>query len=111
MNATTHAGYMAVAIVGLALTTIATRASFFMLPPSVSLPSRVERALRYAPACALTAIVVPGVFTRDGSFYLSVHNDQMWAVLIAAGVFYRTRNMMLMMAIGMAVFTVLRLYA
>ena len=111
MNATTHTGYMAVAIVGLALTTIATRASFFMLPSSVNLPARVERALRYAPACALTAIVVPAVLTRHGSFYLSVHNDQMWAVLIAAGVFYRTRNMMLMMAIGMAAFTVLRLYA
>ena len=67
-----------------------------------------ETRCRATPA---PAIVVPGVLTRHGSLYISVHNDQMWAVLIAAGVFYRTRNMMLMMAIGMAAFTVLRLYA
>jgi branched-subunit amino acid transport protein len=35
----------------------------------------------------------------------------MWAVLAAAAVFAKTRNMMVMMAVGMAVFTVLRLYA
>ncbi|CAB4886085.1 unannotated protein [freshwater metagenome] len=111
MNATSHWGYMSLAMVGLALTTVITRGSFFMLPSSVTLPSRLERALRYAPACALTAIVAPGVFTRHGSLFLSVHNNQMWAVLIAAGVFALKRNMMLMMAVGMAAFTLLRLFA
>lgn len=73
------------------------------------LPANVERALRYAPACALTAIVVQGVLARDHQAYVSVHNYQMWALVAAGLVFAKTRNMMAMMAVGMAVFTVLRL--
>jgi branched-subunit amino acid transport protein len=43
--------------------------------------------------------------------YLSVHNNQMWAVLAAGAVFAWKRNMLLMMTVGMAVFTALRLWA
>ena len=111
MSPTKDWAYMMLAFVGLALTTIGTRGSFFMLPARINLPARVERALHYAPACALTAIVVPGVLTRNGALYLDVHNNQMWAVLAAAAVFFKTRNMVVMMAVGMTVFTVLRLYA
>lgn len=102
--------YMLGAIVGITATTIATRGSFFVLPESVNLPERVEHALRFAPACALMAILAPGVFTKDHHVFLSVHNNQMWALLVAALVFAKTRNMLLMMAVGMAVFTALRLW-
>ena len=80
-----------------------------MLPAHVQLPARVERALRYAPACALAAIVAPGVLTRDHEIAIGWSNHQMWALLAAAAVFARTRNMMVMMAVGMGVFTFLRL--
>jgi branched-subunit amino acid transport protein len=106
MNSWTH---MLVAFAGLAVTTIATRGSFFMLPTRLQLPSRVERALRYAPACALIAIVAPDVLTRDGNFQLGWHSNELWAVLLAAAVFAKTRNMLVMMAVGMTAFTVLRL--
>ena len=102
--------YMVGAIVGLTLVTVATRASFFMLPSRIQLPPLVERVLRFAPACALMAIVAPAAFTRDHHPYLSWHNNQMWAVLAAAAVFAYRRNMMLMMAVGMTVFTALRLW-
>lgn len=102
---------MLIAFVGLGVTTVVTRGSFFMLPASLKLPQRVEQALRYAPACALTAIIVPGVLTRDQHLYLSWHNNELWAVLVAAAVFAKTRNMMVMMAAGMVAFTLLRLYA
>ncbi|HQZ36640.1 MAG TPA: AzlD domain-containing protein [Ilumatobacteraceae bacterium] len=101
--------YLAAAIVGLTVVTIATRSSFFMLPARIELPANVERALRYAPACALTAIVVQGVLARDHQPYVSVHNYQMWALIAAGLVFAKTRNMIAMMVVGMAVFTVLRL--
>ena len=58
-------GHMLVAIAGLTLITFATRASFFLAPERVRIPTAVERMLRYAPACALTAIVAPAVFTRN----------------------------------------------
>jgi len=101
--------YLIAAIVGLTLVTVASRSSFFMLPARIELPANVERALRYAPACALTAIITQGVLARDHQPYVSVHNFEMWAVVAAALVFAKTRNMIAMMVVGMTVFTVLRL--
>lgn len=102
--------YLSVAIAGLAVVTLVARGSFFVLPATVKLPLRVERALRYAPACALMAVIAPALFSRDGRPYLSVDNDQMWGVLAACAVFVRRRNMIAMMVVGMAVFTALRLW-
>ena len=110
MNGIDSWSHMLLAFGGLALTTILTRGSFFILPASLQLPPLVERALRYAPACALTAIVAPDVLTRDKQLYFSWHNNELWAVLIAAAVFAKTRSMLVMMAAGMAAFTLLRLY-
>lgn len=103
--------YMLAAIAGLTVVTVITRASFFMLPARIDLPERIERALRYAPACALTAIVAQGVLARDHRAYVAVDNNQMWALLAASIVFAKTRNMLAMMAVGMTVFTALRLWA
>ncbi len=111
MNGFHDVVYLAIATAGLTVVTFATRSSFFMLPPSVQLPKSWERALKYAPVCALTAIVAPTVFTRDHHPYLSWHNNQMWALLAAAAVFARWRNMTAMIVAGMAVFTLLRLWA
>jgi branched-subunit amino acid transport protein len=101
--------YMVAAIVGLTAVTVLTRASFFLLPAGVELPERVERALRYAPACALAAIIAPGVLTRQGEVVIGWGNHPMWALLAAALVFAHTRSMLAMMAVGMGLFTVLRL--
>jgi branched-subunit amino acid transport protein len=102
--------YVIAASIGMLLVTLATRASFFMLPSRFQLPARVERALRYAPACALIGIITPGIFTtKGGALNLDFTNPRLWAVVIAALVFAKTRNMMAMMAVGMAVFTILRL--
>jgi branched-subunit amino acid transport protein len=105
-----EAAYLSVAIAGLAAVTLIARGSFFALPASVRLPVRVERALRYAPACALMAVIAPALFSRDGRPYVSIGNDQMWGVLVATAVFVRTRSMIAMMVVGMAVFTALRLW-
>lgn len=105
-----HLPYMLAAIAGLTIITFATRASFFLAPERVRIAPMVERVLRYAPACALTGIVAPAVLTKNHHAFLSWHNDQMWAVLAAAVVFSFKRNMSLMVAVGMVVFTVLRLW-
>jgi branched-subunit amino acid transport protein len=110
MNGINSWSHMLLAFAGLAVATIATRGSFFMLPASIQLPPAVERALRYAPACALAAIIAPDILTRDGGLNLNWHNNQLWAVMIAAAVFAKTRNMIVMMAVGMIAFTLLRLY-
>lgn len=102
--------YLVVATVGLTIVTVATRSSFFMLPARIELPTRIERGLRYAPACALMAIITQNVFAPHGHRFVSWENYQIWALLAAAVVFAWKRNMILMMAVGMAVFTALRLW-
>ena len=101
--------YMLGAIIGLIVGTVITRSSFFVLPARVELPLWLERALRYAPACALAAIIAPGVLAHDRRVTISWGNEQLWTLVVATVVFARTRNMLAMMLVGMSVFTVLRL--
>jgi branched-subunit amino acid transport protein len=102
--------YMIAAVVGLTIVTFVTRSLFFVLPPSVRIPPAVERALRFAPACALTAIIAPTMFARNGDVFISWHNHHMWALLAATAFFIWRRNLMWAMVVAMAVFTVLRLW-
>jgi branched-subunit amino acid transport protein len=101
--------YVIVAVVGLTAVTFVARSSFFVLPASVQLPARVERALRFAPACALAAIIAPGVLSHGGKVSIGWTNHEMWSLLVATAVFAKTRNMLAMMVVGMGVFTALRL--
>ena len=109
----TDAVYVVICVLGMFFVTLGTRASFFMLPERYKLPPRLERALRYAPACALAAIIAPGVLTTGpkGTPNFDVANPRLWGVVAAAAFFVWRRNMMAMMAVGMAVFTVVRLLA
>lgn len=51
--------YVYGAILLLTLCSVLTRAGFMLFGDYIPLPDGVRRALRYAPAAALTAIVVP----------------------------------------------------
>lgn len=98
-----------IAILGMAVVTVFTRALFLMAGERVTVPDRLQRALRYAPAAALAAIVIPEFLTWQGHFSLSPWNDKLMAG-IAATVFYlATRRMVGMIVVGMAVYTALRL--
>lgn len=110
MNPLHDWGYLAAAFALLTISTFLTRAGFFMLPGRYSLPPQVERALRYAPACALAAIIAQGVLTKNHQPAVSLHNDEMWGLVASGVAATRTRNMVLLMAVGMGVFTALRLW-
>jgi branched-subunit amino acid transport protein len=109
MTAAHDVPYLVVTIGCVAAVSFLSRASFAFLPESVKLPPRVQRSLRHAPVCALAAIIAPAIFTDHGTVALHLNNYRIWAVLAAGIVFAKTRNMLAMMAIGMAVFTLLRL--
>jgi branched-subunit amino acid transport protein len=98
-----------VALIGMAAVTIVTRAFFLMAGERVTLPDRIQRALRYAPAAALAAIVVPDLMTWQGHFTLSPDNYKLVAGVAAALFYLATRKMVGMIAVGMAVYTALRL--
>lgn len=97
-----------ITLAGLTLVTIATRAGFQLLPASWQLPPRMQRALRYAPACALAAIVAPDLLMLHGELHIAPDNARLWAGSIAIALFAVTRSMMLTIVGGMLAFTALR---
>lgn len=99
------------AILGVVATTLVTRSSFILLGDRAKLPPLVERALRYAPACALAAIIGPDVLMHDGALDLGPANFRLLAAVAAGAVFAFTRSMIWTIVAGMAAFTVLRLWS
>ena len=95
-------------IIGLTLVTILMRSSFLMLGDYLPLPERVQHGLRYAPVCALIALVTPELFLTQGAFNLSVANPKLVAGIAAAFITLTTRSMIAAMAAGMLIFTALR---
>ena len=98
-----------VVIVGMTLVTVATRSSFLVFGERFPLPERIQHALRYAPACALVALVAPELALVDGTLALSAANAKLIAGLAAGVAMLATRSMIAAMAIGMLAFTLLRL--
>ena len=96
---------------GLTLVTIVTRAGFLVLGDRIELPARVQQGLRYAPVCALMALIGPELALVDGQLALSIANPKLVAGVAAAVIVLATRNMVLAMAIGMAIFAALRFFA
>lgn len=98
-------------IIGLTLVTVVTRSGFLVLGGRLTLPPRLEHGLRYAPVCALMALIAPELALADGSLALSLTNAKLVGGVAAALVVVTTRSMIGSMAVGMLVFTALRLLA
>ncbi|MDP3540368.1 MAG: AzlD domain-containing protein [Azonexus sp.] len=92
-------------LIGLATTL--PRASFIVLGNRVALPSVLQRALRYAPAAALAAIVMPDVLVVAGS--VDLLNPKLVAAGAAVAAAALWRNPWLPFIAGMAVLHGLRL--
>ncbi|PUA17360.1 AzlD domain-containing protein [Glaciimonas sp. PCH181] len=91
------------------LATLVTRCPFFLLGHAVKLPPKVQHALRYAPAAALAAIVIPDLALTGGVIHLSMDNPRLLAGIGAVVFFLWTRRMLATLVLGMGLFTVLRL--
>ena len=98
------------AIIGvLCLATAATRSSFWLIGHRVTIPPRVQEMLRYAPACALAAIVGPDMLVdAKGAAQLTLANPKLLAGLAALAFYLWRRSMILTILFGMLVFTLLR---
>lgn len=95
-------------IVLLTVATILTRSSFFFLGHAVKLPPKVQHALRYAPAAALAAIVIPDLVLADGALQLTWANPKLMAGIGAAVFFLATRHLLGTIIVGMSLFGLLR---
>lgn len=94
----------------LTLATLITRSGFWLVGQHINLPKRVLEALRFAPACALAAILVPDFLTNQHHIDISISNQQLVAGILASVFFLYKRNMFLTIFFGMGVFTLVRLY-
>ena len=104
-----HALYAWLAILGLTAVTVITRSAFLVLGDRFPLPERVQHALRYAPACALSALIAPEVMTSGGALVLDPASPKLAAGLVAVAVRAFSRWMIVTMVVGMGAFTLLRL--
>ena len=99
-----------VTIVALAIATATTRSSFWLIGHHINIPKRVQEMLRFAPACALAAIIAPDLLLDPAAqVSLSPHNFKLVAGLAATGYYLLRRNMLETIIFGMLFFTALRL--
>lgn len=100
------------AVIGvLALSTVMTRSSFWMIGDRVTIPPRIQGMLRYAPACALAAIIGPDLLLdTGGNVHLTLGNYKLLAGIAALGFYLWRRNMLQTIVFGMLVFTLLRVW-
>ena len=92
------------AVLGLVLITLVTRA-FFMLPErDLPLPDWLRRGLKYAPLAALAAVIAPELVMRQGALIKTLADARLPAVLCASAYYFWRRGILGTIVVGMAVY-------
>lgn len=99
--------YTGWAVLLLFLCSLLCRAGYMVFGDYMPLPEGVRRALRYAPAAALTAIIVPDILPWSAATGPQV-DLRLWAALIGILVYMRTRSAVLLIVAGMAALWLMR---
>ena len=96
-------------IAGLAGVTVLTRSFFFMSDKPWHLPAWAQRGLQYAPIAALSAVVIPEIVMSQGQLIGTWQDARLFAAAAGTAVYFRTRNVLLTIVLGMAVYLPLHL--
>lgn len=89
-------------VLAAALGTYALRVSFVTLFGRVDdVPPRVKRVLAFVPPAVLAALVLPELVLYGDGLSVSLANDRLIAGLIAAGVAWKTEDMLATVVVGM----------
>jgi branched-subunit amino acid transport protein len=92
-------------IAGMALVTFIIRYSMIAVAGRAEFPTWLNNALRYVPPAVLTAIITPAVLMPDGpDIKLNLANPYLVGAVIAFGVGWFTKNILLTIIVGMAAF-------
>ena len=91
-------------IVGMMIATFSVRYVMFGASSRIQLSPALLNALRYVPPVVLSAIVVPEVLLSNGVLSVGVMNARLVGAIAAITVSYLTRNLLLTIILGMAVF-------
>ena len=91
-------------ISGMAIATFTIRYIMFGASSRITLSPALLKALRYVPPVVLTAIVVPEVLLSQGTLHINYLNARLVGAIAAGIVGSVTRNLLLTIVLGMAVF-------
>lgn len=89
-------------ILGMGLVTYAIRLSLIALLGHMDVPPLVRRGLRFVPPAVLSAIIFPELLRPAGALDVSLGNVRLLAGILATLVAWRTKNILLTIAVGMA---------
>ncbi len=95
-------------LIGMGVVTYAIRLSLIVLIGRVDVPPIIQRALRFVPPAVLSAIILPELLRPGGTLDLSFGNVRLLAGVLAAGVAWRTKNVLLTIGVGMVALWVLQ---
>ena len=90
--------------------TFATRLSFIALLERINLPVSFQRALRFVPLAALSAIIAPELGYYNNVLALSPTNPRLLAGIVATVVAWRTKSVIWTIVAGMVVFWLLKIW-
>jgi branched-subunit amino acid transport protein len=101
-------GFEALMIAGMMAVTFGVRYPVLALVSKLSLPPVVLDALKFIPPAVLTAIIVPAVLMPAGRLDLGLDNAYLVAAVAAGLISWRSKNLLLTIVLGMAIFLVWR---
>ncbi len=95
-------------VAGMMLVTFGVRYPVLALTTRIPLPPPLLDALKYVPTAVLTAIIVPAALMPAGAIDLSFSNAYLVATLASALIAWRSKNLLLTIVAGMAIFLLWR---
>ena len=97
-------GFEILMVIGMMAVTFGVRYPVLALVSRLSLPPAVLDALKFIPPAVLTAIVIPAVLMPAGQVNFGLDNAYLVAGVAAALISWRTKNLLLTIVVGMAIF-------
>lgn len=95
-------------IVGMSLVTFLIRYPMLVLVGRIELPRPIFDALKFVPVAVLTAICIPAMVMPKNEVWIGVNNAYLIGGIVAIGVAWRTKNLLLTIIVGMGVFLLWR---
>jgi branched-subunit amino acid transport protein len=89
-------------IIAMGVVTFALRVALVASPGRLEPPALARQALRLVPPAVLSAIILPALLRPAGRLELSLGNARILAGVLAAVIAWRTKNVVVTIAVGMA---------
>ena len=98
-----------IAVLGLALITIATRGFFLFSQREIPIPAWLQQGLRYAPLAALMAVIAPEVLLTQGQLISTLKDARLPAVAVSTAYYFWRRDILGTILSGTSVLLALKL--